>query len=185
MSEITPAPRRSLHALALLSGAFLFLVMGSLLAVYVDARSAVKPWPPKGVYPDNFSAVMVTITLLIGSAMVEWAARSVKTEERGVLTGLFLAGAFGLAAVNALGFIFVSFNFGVASHLYGTVVYSLLIVSMIAVSIATIICFANGIRSLNERTGGDYESRIRAVATFWHAVVIAWCAMYAAVYLVK
>lgn len=177
--------RRDLNALVFVAGAGLLTVVGALLAVYIDARGAFRVWPPKGVYPYNYSAVMVTMTLLLGSVTVEWAARSARDETRGVLGGLFMTTAFGIAVVNALAFAFNNFDFGVSSHLYGTIVYALLIVMIIAVAVATLLAFLVGLRSMNEQLGDAYSARIRATALFWHVVVLSWCAVYTVVYLVK
>lgn len=180
-----PTPRRDLKALTWMAGLGLWFALGALLSVYIDLRSDNPVWPPKGIYPDNYSAVMITFTLLLGSFMVEWAARSARNEERGVLAGLFMTTGFGLAALNGLAFAFNRFNFGIPTNEYGSVVYALLIVVFGSIALATLLCLVNGIRALNERTGGDFQARIRATATLWHLVFVGWFFVYAVVYLVK
>jgi heme/copper-type cytochrome/quinol oxidase subunit 3 len=177
--------RRDLQAFVFIIGAGLFVVIGSLLSIYIDARNSSLLWPPKGVYLNNYSGVMITITLLMGSATAEWAARSARDEERGVIGGLLFTTAFGVAALNAIGFLFHGLGFGISDHVYGTLIYALLIVMTIAISGASLVCLANGIRSINERFDGGFRERIRATASMWHLIVVSWLVVYTVIYLVK
>lgn len=184
-ADTTSTLRRDLQAFVWVVGAGLFVVMGMLMMVYVDAKHATKPWPPKGLYLSNYAGLMITVTLFLGAITAEWAAQSARHEQRGVIGGLFFTTFFGVAVLNGIGFLFHSLGFGVRDHLYGTLVYTMFSLVALLVASATAIAFLNGVRSFNEQTGGEFRERIRATASFWHVVVFAWLVVYTTVYLVK
>src|ERR1700730_11487320 len=101
----TPGPANLLNLTLLMvvtGGLTLFAALIGAYAAVAKVTPAAQ-WPPKGVALDDSGGNMLTITVVMSAATVEWASYAIKREDPAQATwGLLLTAGFGLAFLDLL-----------------------------------------------------------------------------------
>ncbi len=182
-----PRPRNLLNlgVLAVVTGGV--ALYSTLIAAYVSIGHVAKAWPPKGVTLDVYTGNMLAITIVMSAITVEWAYYAVKRGDpaQGVW-GLLLTAGFGGAFVLLLWQLGSKIGFGPGSASIGP--FAVIFFAMLVASGAvTILGIAAVIMVLTRVIGRQMTSTnaemLRAVAWYWDFVVVAWLAVFSAVWL--
>lgn len=176
--------RGTLTLTSLLAGTALLMLIGGLIAGFLAIDDAVAKFPPAKLEPDNYSAVMVTISLLMASVAIEWAVHAIRNEERKISwVALGIAIGLALAAANSLWYLASRLPFGVATHAYGTIAYTMFVVSGLALAVAIGFLLFTFFRVIGGQADHPTAELPRAMAWFWHSVVLAWFGVFFTLYL--
>jgi heme/copper-type cytochrome/quinol oxidase subunit 3 len=178
-------PARNLFSLGvLLASAGGIMGVGALVAAWVSVGHATKPWPPKGVTPNNYSGTMLVLTMLMSAFTVEWGVASVRKNQRWQAVGGFaLSIGLGLAFLNLLWFFGRRLGFGPAATPYAVVLFTMLAVAGIGVAIGIVLLLGLTLRVLGQQVGPGIVEMARASAWFWQFLVLTWIVLYATVWL--
>ncbi|MFA5566106.1 MAG: cytochrome c oxidase subunit 3 [Acidimicrobiia bacterium] len=188
--EAAPARPR----LVLIATAFAVLAFGmflaGLFAVYVSQRAAFgEGWIPDGAgtIPLAPASVMLA-TMAMSSITVQWAVYAIARNDR--LNSYLAAGLsffFAIAFLNQGVFLFKSMGWEILGDnaLQATLInaiagtqFLMLVIAMVYLAVATF-------RSLaGQYSARDHEGMVGA-AMFWHAAVIAYAVIWAAIYNIK
>lgn len=165
------------------SGTMLF---GTLIAVYLHLRRVTGRWPPEGVNLDLYLGNMLVITMLLSAVAVEWACFALRRGERrqasaalGVTLGL------GLAFLNLLSYTADRAPFDAATHAYGLVVGTMVVLIGIAVGIGVTMVTLTLLRVSGRQITAADPTQLRATACYWHFTVAACVAVWYTVAVLK
>lgn len=172
---------------ALLGGAGVAAFTGALVAAYLTLRAGIGEWPPEDVEFDNYLGTTLTLTLLLSMLSLEWAVYAVRNSFRGqALTGLGITLGLGLAFLVGLWYLVdARIEYDAGAHAYAVIVFTMVLAT------ATTVAAAGGwlLLSLLRVAGGQLSAAnvelMRANAWFWHFVVVAWIAVWLAVFVTK
>jgi cytochrome c oxidase subunit III len=179
-------PTNGLSVATLLAGVAELMVVGALVAGYLNVRGLADRWPPKGVSLDNYLGTTLTITMGLTIITAEWAVYALRRgNRRQSLGALTLTGGLGLAFVNLLWYLGTQLHFGPADHSYGALAYALLIVvGVIAVGGIGFLIVALT-RTMGDQATASDPSLVRAAAWHWHVVSAAWLLVFTALFLLQ
>jgi cytochrome c oxidase subunit 3 len=162
------------------------MAFGALFGAWLSLRSGTPVWPPKGVARDNYLGSTLGITMLLASAVAEWAVYGVRRRERGqAVTGYVLLIVLGLAFLNLLSYSVHLAHFGPGTHAYGAVYFAFNILMAATIVTAVAIALVTLARLLGGQVSSSEPTLARAAAWFWHAATTGWIVLYLAVYVVK
>ncbi len=163
------------------------MFFSALFGSYFTLRAvATGPWPPTGVDLDPVPAGAFTVLLVLSSATMQLAVRSVAGGRR-------VHFRFWLIATAILAMIFlgnqarewVTATFAPSSHSYGSAFYLMTGFHAIHVGAGVL---AMGVllgRSLDPRFGRPDTASVEVVSYYWHLVDVVWLAMFATIYLLS
>lgn len=179
-------PRNVLPLAALLGGAGLLMLFGSLVAAYVHLRGKVHPFLPEDFTLDQYLGNMMAITAVLSAFTAEWGAGSVK---RGLpaqaKTAYAITIAFGLALLNLLWFTAGKVGLGVASGPYGVVVSALALLLGVAVIVGIGFATFTVFRVSGGQVSAAEPEQARAASWYWHFTVVAAVAVWYTVVVLK
>jgi cytochrome c oxidase subunit 3 len=179
-------PANLLTAATLIAGAAELMVIGGLVAAYLNVRGLADRWPPKGVSLDNYLGTTLLITLGLTVITVEWAVYALRRgNRRQALSATALTAGLGLAFVNLLWYVGTQLGFGPADNSYAVLVYA----QLIAVGVIAVIGLGFLLVALARSLGGQVSpgdpAVLRAAAWHWHVVSAAWLLVFTALYLLQ
>ena len=179
-----PRPRNLFNLGVLLAVTGGLMGVGALVAAWVNLSHFTKPWPPKGVTPNNYSGTMLALTMLMSAATVEWGVASARKDQRSQsVAGFALSIGLGLAFLNLLWFFGRRSGFGPSASPYAVVLFTMLAVIGVAVAVGIVILLAVTMRVLGQQVGPGNMEMARAAGWFWQFVVLAWIVIYSTVWL--
>jgi len=162
-------------------------LFATLIAAYVSIGHVAKVWPPHGVTLDVYTGNMLAITSIMSLVTVEWAYYSVKKGDPAQGTwGLLLTLGFGGGFLLLLWQLGAKMGFSPGSAKIGP--FAVIFFSMLAASgavtmlgiVAVVLVLT---RVLARQMTPTNTEMLRAVAWFWDFVVLAWLAVFSAVWL--
>lgn len=171
-------PRHLLSLGALLGGVSTLVVAGTVVASYIHTRSVAPAWPPRGVRIDNYLGVVITITAVMSSWLVEWAAAAARdAQRRQALGALALSALLGFSLVNGIWYFGARLGFGVNDHAYAVLTYALVGIGCGAAVVATVLVVAAMAKVAGRQMDRDSEV-VRAVCWYWHSAIATWLVVY-------
>jgi len=186
--KATPLAIRA-HPLVL--GTVLFLAselmfFASLFAAFYTLRAQTRPWPPSGVHLDRLDASIGTGLLALSSLVTALASRALNRGNDRAAHGWLFA-----AASCAIGFVGISLSdyaksgFGIASHVYGTLYYTLtgFHLAHVAAGIALLLGLFFGMRS--PALAADRRAGFEAISYYWHFVFVVWIGVFASIFVLQ
>ena len=177
-------PRNLLTVGVLMAGAGGLVGVAALIAAFWNVGNVTHPWPPNGVKIENYPGTMLSLTMLMSVATVEWGVWGVRRQQRGQAGGaLGLTVGLGLAFLNLLWFFGKGIGFGPGKSAYAVIFFSMLAVAGILVAIGVLLVGGAAIRVLGRQYDGIDIDGLRATAWFWEFAVVAWIAIYATIWL--
>lgn len=179
-------PRNLLPMGALLLAASGTMLFGTLIGAYLHLRKVVDPWPPEGVKLDLYLGNLLVITMALSAITVEWACAALRRGDRrqcsaalGVTLGL------GVAFLNLLSYTADRLPFDAASHPYGLVVDTMVVLLGMAVGTGVAFVTLTLIRVSGRQLSPAEPGQVRATACYWHFTVAASVAVWYAVAVMK
>ena len=159
----------------------------TLIAAYVSIGHVARAWPPHGVTLDVYTGNMLAITSIMSAVTVEWAYYAVKRGDPAQgAWGLLLTAGFGSGFVLLLWQLGSKMGFGPGSASIGpfAVIFFAMLVASGAVTILGVVAVVMVLtRVLGRQMNPTNAEMLRAVAWYWDFVVVAWLAVYSAVWL--
>jgi heme/copper-type cytochrome/quinol oxidase subunit 3 len=160
------------------------MVLGGLLAAYFGLRASSFEWPPKGVSHGTYLPAVITLTVLMGVASVQWAAYALRRgDRRNCLIGLAMTMTFGLAIANGEWYGFGRSGFGISKHAYGTLHDALIGFHLVNVLVAVVLLGVVFVHALAGASDDDRPGAVQAIALFWHFTTVAWLVIFSILYL--
>jgi len=186
----TPArPRLLVIATALFAGA-VFIVMVSLISVYLDLRhqagGTTALWLPKRVRPSIVIGNIMFFGMLGACVLVQWAVDAVRRGSRrdaGVALGL--AAAVALMVMNAQVFEYGRLKMAVASSNYATIYYTITGTFLAALIGGLVLVGVTLFRTLGGRYSAKDAEGLVATAVYWDVLTAALFLIWFVVYLFK
>jgi cytochrome c oxidase subunit 3 len=159
----------------------------TLIAAYISIGHVAKSWPPPGVTLDVYLGNMLAVTVIMSAVTVEWAHYAVKRGDPAQgIWGLLLTAGFGSAFVLLLWQLGSRVGFGPGDAKIGAfaVVFFAMVVASGVVAILGIVAVLMVLaRVLGRQMTATNTEMLRAVAWYWDFVVVAWLAVFSAVWL--
>ncbi|MEO6912722.1 MAG: cytochrome c oxidase subunit 3 [Candidatus Baltobacteraceae bacterium] len=181
----------ALRAHPLVFGVVLFLAselmfFAGLFAAYYDLRSQTAQWPPSGVHLDVLESGIGTLLLALSSGAMLLVTRALNKNKSRVARGWI-----GAAILLGVAFLAIAMHgwskntFGVNSHAYGSVFYTMTGFHALHVLVGVILLCALffGLRSNALR--GNNRAGAEAIMYYWHFVFIVWLGIWGTIYLVR
>ena len=167
-------------------GAGALMAMGALVGAYLSLKSATDAWPPAETEFDNYTATMLSITVLMAMVAIEWAAYAIRKDFRGQsLFAFALTAGLGIAHLNGLGYLINGFDFAVGDTPYATVVHALTVVPFLIGVIAVAAVVLVALRAAGHQLTMENYGLMRGAALAWHVAAVAWVIAYYTVYITK
>ncbi|MDQ2679508.1 MAG: cytochrome c oxidase subunit 3 [Candidatus Eremiobacteraeota bacterium] len=181
----------ALRAHPLVFGVVIFLAselmfFAGLFAAYYDLRSQTLHWPPADVHLNLLESGIGTLLLALSSGAMLLVSRAFsKQDTKAARTWT------GVAAVLGVLFLAIAMHgwskntFGVASHAYGSVFYTMtgFHALHVLVGVGLLCALFFGLRSsalrANNRAGAE------AIIYYWHFVFIVWLGIWGTIYLIR
>jgi len=187
-----PASRRPnslLIATGLTVAAGVMLVAGMIgivLALRNQAEAPGTSWVPRGVRIPNAPLGMAVFTAILSSITAQWVVWSNRRQERGhTLVAVGITIVLGVAWINM---VFFSFNFmelPIGSSQWANIAYTLagmgVALGMVAIGFLALMA----IRVVGGEDGVEGLPPVASAVFFWHFSVVAFIALWYAVFVVK
>lgn len=157
------------------------MFFGGLFAAYFSLRTATSTWPPSDVELDLPLTLAATVALAASSfTMHAGLTRLRRGDGGGMRRWVGLTMLLGAAFLAIKGFEFATASFGIASHAYGSLWFTMLGAhgAHLAVGIALLLV-------LVARRSGPGTTRAEAIGYYWHFVDGVWLAIFGVVYLIR
>jgi cytochrome c oxidase subunit 3 len=162
------------------------MFFGGLFASYFTLRSRTEPWPPPDVRLDLPLTLVATVLLTTSSLTMHLAlARLRGGDERAVrrwLAATFLLGAVFLATK---GYEFATADFGIASHAYGSLWFTILGAHGLHLLAGLGLLVVVAARSVRGAYAGGEHAGAVAVGYYWQFVDVVWLGIFATIYLIR
>ena len=181
----------AIRAHPLVFGVVLFLAselmfFAGLFAAYFDLRSQTAVWPPADVNLNVLESGIGTLFLAYSSVGMLMFARSLSRGRTRTARAWL-----GSSIVAGIVFLTIAMHgwskntFGVASHAYGSVFYTMTgfhalhVAAGIVLLCALFLGFRSQALSANNRSGAE------AISYYWHFVFIVWVGIWGTIYLIR
>jgi cytochrome c oxidase subunit III len=162
------------------------MFFGGLFAAYFTLRSIAHTWPPPDVELDMPLTIVATVMLTASSLTMHAGMTRLRGGDhrrmRRWIGITFLLGASFLAIKL---YEFATASFGIASHAYGSLWFTILgahgihLLAGLALLGVVVARSTRGAYSGGETAGAD------AVGYYWHFVDVVWLAIFATIYLIR
>lgn len=162
------------------------MFFGGMFGAYFTLRGINDPWPPAGVHLDAGLMGVATILLLASSLTVHLLIGGLERRDRTASVGWLLGTFFlGAAFLGLKLFDWVSVDFAVDSHAYGSLFFTMTGAHAVhlLVGLALLIVLL-GRLSQDAYRDGEIPGP-RAIGYYWHFVDVVWLAMYATLFLIR
>jgi heme/copper-type cytochrome/quinol oxidase subunit 3 len=164
------------------------MLFGSLFAAYFFLRAITPTWPPEGVDLEMISPSVATVILTASSFTLLFGLRGL---ERGDLaryrTLVLWTFALGAAFLGIKGYEFSVAPFGIASHAYGSLWFTILsfhaLHLCVGMALLLVMLFRATPPSSVARPTGHQTAQ--AIGYYWHFVDVVWLAIYTALFIVR
>ena len=154
------------------------MFFGGLFAAYFALRTVSPAWPPQGVQLDLPLTVVATALLVLSSfSMRSGILRVRDAHAHGARVRLGLTFALGAAFLAIKGYEFGTSGFGIGSHAYGSLFFTMLGAHGLHLLV--------GMGLLIVVAARPVASRIEPIGAYWHFVDVVWLAIFGTVYLIR
>ncbi len=179
-------PVNLLSVTTLLAGVAELMLVGALVAAYLNVRALAQHWPAEGAELDNYLGTTATITLALSMVTAEWAVYALRMgNRRQALSALTLTAGLGAAFINLLWYVGTQLHFGPADHSYAVLVYALLIAVGVVAAIGIGFLLVAVARTVGGQVSAGDPAVVRAAAWHWHVVTTAWLLVFLALYILQ
>ena len=181
----------TLRAHPLVFGVAVFLAselmfFAGMFAAYFDLRSQTAHWPPPDVHLNLVESALGTALLALSSVAMLFVTRSLQRDEVD-------HARYGLFATIVLGMLFLAIaihgwsnnTFGVASHAYGSLFYTMTGFHALHVTAGIILLIALFFGISMRQFAGDDRAGAEGVTYYWHFVFVVWLGIWATIYLIR
>ncbi len=162
------------------------MFFGGLFAAYFALRSNTSPWPPSGVNLDMELTIAATVLLTASSFTMHAGTTGLRRgDHRALRRWLSVTFALGTVFLAIKGYEFATAGFGVDSHAYGTLFFTMLGAhgAHLAVGLALIpVVTARAARGVY---GPRHLGGPEAVGYYWHFVDAVWLTIFGTIYLIR
>lgn len=181
----------AIRAHPLVFGVVLFLAselmfFAGLFAAYYDLRSQTARWPPADVHLNLIESGAGTILLALSSGAMLLVTRALnKNDSRQARLWIGAAIVLGILFLAVAMHGWSKNTFGVSSHAYGSIFYTMTGFHALHVLVGIMLLGALffGLRSnalrANHRAGAE------AIMYYWHFVFIVWLGLWGTIYLIR
>lgn len=183
-----PAPQRQVLVGMSLAIVAIFMLTGSMLAVWALQRSqaidATGAWLPDGVTIPEVPTNVMLVAFIGICVFGQWATWSARRNDRGhTIFALGCTALMVLLVINAQAFVYHEMELGIGAGTYAVMFYAitglfvlLMIIGLVITTVATFRYFAG-------RTG-DQEILV-SHAIYWYAIAAVYAAIWFLVYVTK
>ncbi|MEO1062638.1 MAG: hypothetical protein AAFZ07_14580 [Actinomycetota bacterium] len=180
-------PRTVLIGTALVSIGVI-VAFGLLLGVYAqmrhDAGGTTDAWVPGGVEFRNAQLVFTLLTLVIGSASIQWAVQASNAiDVVNARIALSLTVVLGLLHINMTLFAVDAFGVGVG-EVWSNLVFTITGAAIGLSGVATAFVLVAALKAFGGQVGISNPT-IPAAALFWHVQVAVWFVVFLAIFAIK
>ena len=180
-------PRMVLVGTALVSMGVV-VAFGVMLGVYAqlrhDAGGTTDAWVPSGVEFRNAQLVFTILTLVIGSAAIQWAVQaSSAIDVYNTRLALLLTAAFGALHLNMMLFVVDALGIGIG-EVWSNLVFTITGAAIGLSGVATAFVLVAALKAFGGQVGVSNPT-IPAAALFWHVHVAVWFMVFLAIYAIK
>lgn len=181
------APRTVLVGTALVSVGVI-VAFGLMLGVYAqmrhDAGGTTDAWVPSGVEFRNAQLVFTLMTLVIGSASIQWAVQASNAiDVVNARIALSLTVVFGLLHINMTLFAVDALGIGIG-EVWSNLVFTITGAAIGLSAVATAFVLVAALKAFGGQVGVSNPT-IPAAALFWHVQVAVWFVVFLAIYAIK
>ncbi len=159
------------------------MFFGGLFASYFSLRTATTTWPPADVELD-FPLTLVATVILAASSFTMHAGviRLRAGDDGGMRRWVWLTVLLGAAFLVIKGFELATASFGIDSHAYGSLWFTMLGAHGAHLAVGIVLLVWLMARGSGAGPGPD---RGEAVGYYWHFVDGVWLAIFGVVYLIR
>lgn len=162
------------------------MFFGGLFAAYFTLRSEARVWPPPAVHLETLTSAIATAVLLASSVTLLMGTRAlVRGDKRAVRRWIIVTMLLGALFLANQIREFFTLDFGVASHSYGSIYYTMtgfhaahVAVGLVLLAIGLFMLAGQG--SLDARAP-DADS----IAYYWHFVDGVWILLFATLFILR
>jgi cytochrome c oxidase subunit 3 len=162
------------------------MFFAGLFAAYFTLRSIADTWPPPDVELDMPLTIVATVMLTASSLTMHAGMTRLRGGDhrrmRRWIGITFLLGASFLAIKL---YEFATASFGIASHAYGSLWFTILGAHGIHLLVGLALLGVVVARSSRGAYGGGETAGADAVGYYWHFVDVVWLAIFATIYLIR
>jgi cytochrome c oxidase subunit III len=162
------------------------MFFGGLFASYFTLRSLAAPWPPSDVRLDLPLTVAATVLLTTSSLTMHRALTRLRGGDgRAMRRWIAVTFLLGAAFLASKGYEFATADFGIASHAYGSLWFTMLGahgLHLLAGLALLAVVAARSARGAYE--GGEHAGAV-AVGYYWQFVDVVWLGIFATIYLIR
>lgn len=162
------------------------MFFGGLFAAYFTLRSNTSPWPPFGVNLDMGLTIAATVLLTASSFTMHAGTTGLRRGDHAALRR-WMSATFGLGTVFLAikGYELATAHFGVASHAYGTLFFTMLGAHAVHLAVGLVLIPVVVARAARGAYGPANPGGPEAVGAYWHFVDAVWLAIFATIYLIR
>ncbi len=183
-----PAPQRQVLVGMSLAIVAMFMVTGSMLAVWLvqrdNAKDTAGQWVPDGVTIPEVPTNVMLISFVFVCIFAQWAAWSARRDDRGhTVLALGCTALIALLIVNAQAFTYHEMELPIADGTYAVMFYALTGLFMALMIVGIVMTVVVAFRYLGGRTR-DQEIVV-GHALYWYAMTVVFAAIWFYVYVSK
>ncbi len=181
----------ALRAHPLVFGVVLFLAselmfFAGLFAAYFDLRSQTAVWPPANVHLNVIESGIGTLLLAYSSGAMLLFTLSLSRKNWRVARVLLST-----AIVAGIAFLAIAMHgwskntFGVTSHAYGSVFYTMTGFHALHVAVGVLLLCALFFGMRRPALSANHRAGAEAISYYWHFVFIVWVGIWGTIYLIR
>lgn len=162
------------------------MFFGGLFAAYFTLRSEAPVWPPRGLELETTTSAVFSALLLASSVTLWFGTKALERSDRRSVRWWFVATVVlgGLFLANQIRE-FYTLTFGVSSHSYGSIYYTMtgFHAAHVAAGLVLLLVgvyFLVGTTSLEERAPA-----LDSIAYFWHFVDAIWIVLFVTIFVLR
>ncbi len=162
------------------------LLFGGLFAAYFGLRSETSPWPPADVHVDVLLGAIGTVLLLVSSVTFHAGVRAADRGRLEVLGRWILVTlALGIAFLGVELYDWLTLDFSVSTHAYGTMYYAMTGIHGLHVAAGLVLMLVVLGRLAQGAYGGGHLDGMHAAAYYWHFVDGVWIALFLTLFVLR
>ena len=162
------------------------LLFGGLFAAYFGLRSETTPWPPAGVHLDVLLGAVGTALLLTSSFTFHLGANAAGRGRFGAFRAwILLTMALGLAFLGVELYDWLTLDFSVSTHAYGTMYYTMTGIHWLHVTAGLVLMVVVLGRLAQGAYRDGHLEGMHAASYYWHFVDGVWLALFLTLFVLR
>jgi cytochrome c oxidase subunit III len=162
------------------------MFFGGLFAAYFTLRTIADTWPPSDVELDMPLTIVATVMLTASSLTMHAGLTRLRGgDHHGMRRWIGITFLLGAAFLAIKLYEFATASFGIASHAYGSLWFTILGVHGIHLLVGLALLGVVVARSSRAAYDGSETAGADAVGYYWHFVDVVWLAIFATIYLIR